>query len=275
MRVNHKYTKLNDSDIVHNLIDPMTDQETDQEIDQARVSTTDSTTDSTGSNFFLKTKTIKKIYIKGNQTIEIKKGLGLSMVVESNDPILCKIENSTLYISPCPKKSFWTKFKDFFGLYGLSCFSSICNLCCFVNYLENNEPHLKNTFNKKWNIDALFIIKHINYLGSGTFTINEGYDKSVTCIKSGKNGMILIKKLNVVDFKCKVLGNGNMKAMDSSCSNFIGEINGNGKIKTPKVFLNLSCKIQGKGIISSTVSKKCYIYKNISEFGTLTVHTIE
>ena len=220
------------------------------------------------SKCVLTSKIIKKIYIKSNDTIEIKKGTGLSMTIESTNLINCKIENSVLYIETSKIKNSITHIFELFCCNYWNC----CNYCY---HSDDNIDRDEKIYNNTWTINSIFVVKHLNYSGSGTFIMNDGFDKSLTCIKSGTTGLILIKKLNVVNLKCKILGSGSIKTIESNCSNLYVEINGNGKIKTPKVNLLFDCTIKGRGIVTATVSEKCKIIKNISEKSICSINKIK
>lgn len=204
--------------------------------------------------YTLDSKVIKKIYIKNesknDNAIQIKKHTGLTMIIESEQPISCKIENSMLYIKVLKKtNNFFNKLTNIF--------------CCFTNSPTDISDVVEN-YNNVWKINSVFIIKYINYSGSGSFVISEGYDKSLACVKSGISGFVLIKKLNVIDCKYKLLGSGSIKTIESNCCNFDCEINGNGKIKTPKISSNFNCTIKGKCVLNAIVGAQCKITKNVS-----------
>lgn len=216
--------------------------------------------------YTLDSKVIKKIYIKNesknDNAIQIKKHTGLTMIIESEQPISCKIENSTLYIKVLKKTN---NFFDF-----LCCctnpFASVKSVTDVADVADiaNASTDVVENYNNMWKINSVFIIKYINYSGSGSFVISEGYDKSLTCVKSGISGFVLIKKLNVIDCKYKLLGGGSIKTIESNCCNFDCEINGNGKIKTPKISSNFNCTIKGKCVLNAIVSAQCKITKNVA-----------
>ncbi len=194
--------------------------------------------------YTIKTKFIKKISMKGNQTVRIKKGNGLNMIVESYDPILCKIEGDTLYIEP------YSVFKW---------------SCCFP--INMSDHHNISDYSESWTIDAIFIIKSIECKGYGVLLINDGFDKSLTCTNNG--GSILITNLNVVNLSCKTSGNGKIKTIESSCYYFNGEASNDSYIKAPKVHSLFKCKINEKGKIEGSIYNKCKIDTNISKSGML------
>lgn len=197
--------------------------------------------------FNLTSKTIKKIYVKSDQIIEIKKGSGLSMTVESHNSIVCKIDGDILQIEP---------YVEPFTFY---------NLCSCIGSIKSYTPvNTETNYSEVWNINSVFIIKQIECSGAGTLIISEGFDKSLKCNRLGK-GLTIIKNLNVVNLDCKITGNGKIKIIDSYCSNFNGEIVGNGQIVTPMVNSKFSIRTQGKAYIKGTKSSKCTINKNISK----------
>lgn len=192
--------------------------------------------------YTLTAKTIKKICVKGNQSITIKRSTGLNIIVESNNLMLCKIKDNTLYIEEYHESS-W--------------------MCCKFNIWQSSST--SSSYSKIWHINAFIIVNTIDCKGSCVFIMSEGFDKSLSC--SNNNGLILITNLNVVNLNCKAHGSGKIKITNSYCSNFVGEVFDNGYIKTPKVSSSFVCKIEGKGKIDGLKHNKCILNKKISKNG--------
>lgn len=199
------------------------------------------------NEYTITAKTIKQICIKGDQTIKIKRGLGLSMIIESHNLILCKVQNDTLFIEP-------------YSTYKWHC-------CWPVNI---TSPNNRLEYSDTWIVNAIFIVKDIEYTGTGSMTISEGFDKSLLCTVNEK-AIIIITNLNVVNLICNVNGNGKIKFIDSFCSNLNCNVNGNGYVKTPKVHSTFNCKIKGSGIVEGTKYKKCTLTQEISKYARLDV----
>ena len=193
----------------------------------------------------LMTKTINRICVSGDISIELKRNHGLNMTIESSDLFFCRIEGTALHIETCSTYKWY---------------------CCIPikSFSKNN----KSLCSDNWTINSVFIVKSVEHNGNGNFIMNEGFDKSLSCEKTG-SGLMSIANLNVVDFHCMLKGNGCIETIKSSCSYFNGEIVGNGKIKTPIVSMMFRCRINGKGMIEGIKSKKCDTDIDISKNGVI------
>lgn len=203
-------------------------------------------------------KTINGIKLFTSDKVRITKCGNMSMVIESFDLILCQIKNKTLYIvSQNTNRNEVKKLKKYF--------------CCFNNYLPDHEyiENLKNSsdkseYSRSWKITGFFIINSIESNEFNIFEINDGFDKSLNCIKNG-DGKILISGGNFVNVDCKVNGNGTIQLANSESSTFNCEINGDGSIKTSKIKKMFKCKINGAGKIMAFLDKKCKINSYLSK----------
>lgn len=202
--------------------------------------------------FTLDAKTIKKIVVTGKCYIRIKKSEGLSMTIMSHDSFACRIEGNTLFIDP-------------FSVYTWCC-------CVPINF---STPRSRIDFSDMWRVNALFIINSVTVNGSGTIYIEEGFDKSLHCIKSGRTGNITLNNLYVADLKCNLSGGGKIICIDSNCFDFTGSVNGIGKIVAPKITNRANCSVNGIGQVDCTVHKGCELIKNIKSFGKINIKKID
>lgn len=195
----------------------------------------------------LTAKSIKKIYVNGNFVVKIKKGDGLNMTVESYDLILCRIDGETLFIEP------YSVYKWF---------------CCIP--MNFRSPNNKEDYSEIWNIDAIFTVNMLCCSGNGVMLMNEGFDTNLMCKKIG-NGLISISGLYVASLDCCVIGNGEIRCLQSNCSNFTGNIEGKGKIITPKVKSRFNGHIFGKGCIECAKHSSCMVIEKVEKGGEIKI----
>lgn len=196
--------------------------------------------------FTLDCKSIKKIVVTGKCSLRISRMEGFSMGISSNNLISCKIDKSVLYIEP-------------YSVYSWYC-------CCPLNIFN---PKNSGNFSDNWKVNSIFIVSEIIVSGSASVFMEEGFDKTLRCVKSGKYGKVTLNKLYVTKLTCDVTGTGTIECTNSKCSDFTGVVANIGKIFTPTVQNNADCTAKDFGQIHCSLFDTCKITEKNDRFSKI------